>query len=130
MTDRLDGHAPWTSPYLYGLMLAIPLLFAAGIIEQSGQHVILPDEESYRSNFSETILESSEWRKPQSPGLPWRIPPRPALEWRTPPSSNSSNRTTHSGIELFPKYRPGSPTNFDYIHREEKPQIKIFEFGS
>ncbi|GJL53359.1 MAG: hypothetical protein NPIRA02_04910 [Nitrospirales bacterium] len=130
MTDRFDGHAQWSSPYLCVLMFVIPLLFAAGITEQSGQHVILPDEDSYRSNFSETILESLEWRKPPPTEFPWRTPPRPELGWRTPPSTQPSTTSPRSKIELFPKYRPGAPTDFDHIQREEKPLIKVFEFGS
>ncbi len=69
------------------LMAAMPLLLAAGILEQSGNQHTLPEEESYRSNFSEMILDSSSWRTPQQPGVPWRESPRPPVEWRSPAST-------------------------------------------
>ena len=117
-----------TSTTQFWLVLALPVIVAAGMDDRSAQHIMLPDEASYRSNLSSTILESSEWRSPPVPTLPWREAPRPKLEWRTTPDPHASTSTSRR-IELFPKYRPGRVTDFDYIKREEKPLIKIFEFG-
>ena len=122
--ERLSSTSFWL------MTLVIPICLAAGVLEQSANHAILPDEESYRSDLSETILESSDWRKPPPPTLPWREPPQPKLHWRTAPDSKSSTSQTRRHIELFPKYRPGRTTDFDHIKREEKPLIKVFEFGS
>ena len=115
---------------LWFMVLALPILVAAGAFETSTNHMALPEEEAYRSNFSDSILDSSTWRKPQPPELSWRETPRPALGWRTPPSTKPSATTSRRRIELFPKYQPGRTSDFDPITREEKPLIKVFEFGS
>ena len=112
------------------LMLAIPMLLAAGMLERSGNHTVLPEEQSYRSNFSDTVLDSAEWRKSPVPKLRWREPSQPSLGWRSPPTTQSSSSSSPRGIKLFPRYRPGRTTDFDPITREEKPLIKLFEFGS
>ena len=130
MTVHLFPNRHISPSSLWLMLSAIPLLMAAGIVEQSGTHHTLPEEESYRSNFSETILDSSNWRKPQRPEIPWRERPRPPLEWRTPASTTPPSTSSRHSIELFPKYQPGKTTDFDPITREEKPLIKVFEFGS
>ncbi len=130
MTCRHDADERVASTSHWLLMLTIPIVLAAGVLEQSGNHLVLPEEDSYRSNFTDTIFESSEWRKPPAPELPWREPPRPEIGWRTPPNSTSSPTTSRRRIELFPRYQPGRTTDFDPITREEKPLIKLFEFGS
>jgi hypothetical protein len=50
--------------------------------------------------------------------------------WRTPQPSQSQTSSSKRTIELFPRYEPGKQSDFDYIEREEKPLIKLFEFGS
>ncbi len=129
MIGSFTEHESSSSTYLWFVLLAMPILLAAGVLEQSGNHLALPDQESYRSNFSDAILDSSTWRKPHQPELQWRETPRPDLGWRTPRSTKPSNTTTSRHIELFPKYQPGKSTDFDHITREEKPLIKVFEFG-
>ncbi len=130
MTESFFSDEHNSTVNLWCLLLAIPILLAAGILERSGNLPVLPKEESYRSNFSDTILESSDWRKkPQAPTMQWRKSTRPALSWRTPQKPQSSPSTSRRRIELFPKYRPGMTSDFDYITREEKPLIKVFEFG-
>ncbi|MCA9471676.1 MAG: hypothetical protein MRJ96_12320 [Nitrospirales bacterium] len=113
----------------WGLLLAVPLLIAAGGLTQPEKSVILPDEGSYRSNFSDSILDSTEWRKPPVPELPWRASAKPELDWRTSPPPKSSSSRSIGGLKLFPRYRPGRTDDFDPITREEKPLIKLFEFG-
>lgn len=129
MTDVFSIAERFPAQYLWIMTLAIPFLLAAGAIEQSRNHITLPEEDSYRSDLSETILESADWRKPAPPALPWREAPQPKLEWRTPQGPQPSTSAPRDRIELFPKYRPGRTTDFDHITREEKPLIKVFEFG-
>ncbi len=109
------------------LFFTLPFLLAAGLSEPT-QQGSLPDAGAYRTPLSDSLIESTKWREPQNPEQTWRAAPPPSLHWRTPapPQKSSSSKRT---IELFPKYRPGNPTDFDYTTREEKPQIKVFEFG-
>ena len=104
------------------------MLLAAGVLEKSGTSLVLPEEGSYRSSLSETILETSEWRSPKETDVGWREPPPAMSNWRTPPSLESRLTTPRRKIDLFPRYKPGNPTDFDNIRREEKPLIKVFEF--
>ncbi|MGB0911325.1 MAG: hypothetical protein ACPGYT_13260 [Nitrospirales bacterium] len=129
MITSFHQDEPSTITYLWGILLVIPILLAAGVLEQSGNHLALPDKESYRSSFSDTILGSSTWRKPTQPQIPWRPTTRPSFGWRTPPNTQTSNTITRRPIELFPQYQPGRNFDFNHITREEKPLIKVFEFG-
>ena len=129
MTYTFSSDEHFSAQHVWIMTLAIPILLAAGAIEQSRNHITLPEEESYRSDFSETILESTDWRKPPPPTVPWRETPQPKLEWRTPQGPQPPTSPSRNRIELFPEYRPGRATDFDHITREEKPLIKIFEFG-
>jgi hypothetical protein len=112
------------------LLFILPALIAAGIVEKSGTHISLPDEDTYRSPLSENLLESNQWRIPQEEKQDWRVPPPPPVGWRTPQPSQSTTSSSKRTIELFPRYQSGNPSDFDFIEREEKPLIKIFEFGS
>jgi len=123
---RLSENA-WRQAMLLALL---PVLLAAGILEKSGTQISLPDEDAYRSPLSDHLLESNQWRIPQEEKQPWRLPPPPALGWRTPQPSPSDSSSRKRTIELFPRYKSGNPSDFDLIEREEKPLIKIFEFGS
>ncbi len=124
----IQGEA--TSPrHIYFILLVLPILLAAGTLDQSSKGIDLPSKESYRSNFSDTILDSSSWRRPPPSELPWRDTPRSELGWRTTPNTRSTVPAARRRIELFPTYRPGRTTDFDHITREEKPLIKVFEFG-
>ncbi len=129
MITSLDKDEAPTSIHLWFLALVLPILLAAGVLDRSGKDITLPSEESYRSSFSDTILDSSTWRKPKPPDIQWREPTRPSLGWRTPPRTESSTTTTRRRIELFPQYQPGRDSDFDHITREDKPLIKVFEFG-
>ena len=114
-----------------GMLLALlPAVVAAGAIEKSRPSFVLPDEQSYRTPLSDALINSSDWRTPEQPETTWRQPPSPALDWRTEPTSPSAPSQPRNSIDLFPRYQSGSPNDFDHINREEKPQIKVFEFGS
>ena len=118
--------ATWHWP----LVLTLPLLIAAGIIEKTTNGSSLPEEQSYRSDLSDIVTESSSWRKGIQEGPGWRdSSPTPATGWRTNPEQQSRPGAKRKKIELFPKYRSGDPAAFDFSTREEKGQIKVFEFG-
>jgi hypothetical protein len=113
-----------------GLLILLPAVLAAGMIEKSATGNSLPEPESYRTPFSDTIFESNRWRAPQKEERDWRLPPPPPVGWRTPETSQSETSSSKRTIELFPRYQPSKQSDFDYIEREEKPLIKMFEFGS
>ena len=129
MTSTLQ--ADWNIPdvfWKWALLIIVPAILAAGAMEQSAPSMALPDKESYRTPLSDALFESSDWRTPAQPKAAWRQPRSSSLGWRTeaPPQPSRSQRKIH----LFPRYQPGNPFDYDYINREEKPQIKVFEFGS
>ena len=114
----------------WSLVLTLPLLIAAGIIEKTTTSSSLPEEQSYRSDLSDIVTESSSWRKGIQDGPSWRdSSPTPATGWRTNPEQQATPGSKRKKIELFPKYRSGDPAAFDHSSREEKGQIKVFEFG-
>ncbi len=122
--DLLDTFWKWP------LLVLFPLLLAAGGMEPSAPSLALPDEKSYRTPLSDSLSESSTWRAPAEPEATWRQPSRtPSLDWRTSPPSPSESSRSRKTIDLFPRYQSGNPNDFDHINREEKPQIKVFEFG-
>jgi len=124
---RLSGNA-WRQT---GMLILFPALLAAGMMEKSATDSALPEAESYRTPFSDTILESNRWRAPQEEKRDWRLPPPPPpVGWRTPESSQSKTSSSTRSIELFPRYQAGKKSDYDPIEREEKPLIKMFEFGS
>jgi len=126
-----EERQPPTSLGLMGVLLLLPVILAAAALEKSGTHLSLPDEDSYRSPLSENLLESNRWRIPQEEKRDWRLPPpTPPLGWRTPQPSESEASSSQRTIELFPRYQPGKKSDYDQIEREEKPLIKMFEFGS
>jgi len=125
-----DGQ-PSSSLGLLGLFVLFPALLAAAALEKSGNHPSLPEESSYRSPLSENLLKSNRWRIPQENKRDWRLPPPPPpLGWRNPQTSEPETSASQRTIELFPRYKSGKPSDYDMIEREEKPLIKMFEFGS
>lgn len=112
------------------LLAIVPVILAAGAIEKSAPGLVLPDEQSYRTPLSDALIDSSDWRTPAQPETNWRQPRSPALGWRTEPSPQLEQSRSRKKIDLFPRYQSGNPSDFDHINREEKPQIKVFEFGS
>jgi hypothetical protein len=123
----------WDIPdtfWRWAILAIIPTILAAGAMEKSAPGLVLPDEQSYRTPLSDALIESSDWRTPEQPEADWRQPRSPALGWRTEPTPQPEQSRSQRKIELFPRYKPGNPTDFDHIDREEKPQIKVFEFGS
>jgi hypothetical protein len=126
-----EWHIP-SSFFNRGALLAIlPMILAANILEKSTNLHSLPEEEAYRSPLSETILKSNPWRASKKPeALDWRLPSQPQVGWRTPQSSQSDISSSNRTIEIFPRYQSGKPSDYDFIEREEKPLIKMFEFGS
>ncbi|HBP87415.1 MAG TPA: hypothetical protein PKK23_00215 [Nitrospirales bacterium] len=126
----VDGQ-PSFSIGLMGILILLPGLLAAAALEKSGTHLSLPDEDSYRSPLSENLLESNNWRIPQEKKRDWRLPPPPPpLGWRTPQPAESESSSSQRTIELFPRFKSGKPSDYDMIEHEEKPLIKMFEFGS
>jgi len=133
MTTTFPMTGFWFSENVWrqtALLVLLPALLAAGILEKSSPHISLPDEDAYRSPLSDNLLESNQWRIPQEEKRDWRLPPPPPVGWRTPQPSQSETSSSKRTIELFPRYQSGNPSDFDFIEREEKPLIKIFEFGS
>ncbi|MEC4679796.1 MAG: hypothetical protein VST67_03750 [Nitrospirota bacterium] len=129
MTTTLQPE--WDIPdafWKWALLAMVPAILAAGAMEPSAPSIVLPDAQSYKTPLSDTLFESSEWRRPAQPEAAWRQPRSPSLGWRTetPPQPSQPQRKIH----LFPRYQPGNPFDYDHIDREEKPQIKVFEFGS
>ena len=112
------------------LLAMVPAILAAGAIEKSAPGLVLPDERSYRTPLSDALIESSDWRTPAQSEADWRQPRSPALGWRTEPIPQPEPSRSRKKIDLFPRYQSGNPGDFDHINREEKPQIKVFEFGS
>ncbi len=126
-----DGQASSSLGLMGMLLLFLPALLAAAALEKSGTHLSLPDEGSYRSPLSENLLESNNWRIPQEKKQDWRLPPpAPSLGWRTPQATESETSPSQRTIELFPRYKSGKPSDYDMIEHEEKPLIKMFEFGT
>ena len=122
----------WTIPdsiWRWALLAIVPAILAAGGIKKIAPALVLPDEKSYRTPLSDALFEASQWRRPVQPEAAWRELPAPALGWRTESPHQSKPSRSKKTIHLFPRYQPGNSMDFDYIHREEKPQIKIFEFG-
>jgi hypothetical protein len=123
----------WDIPdtfWTWALLAIVPAILAAGAIEKSSPSLVLPDEQSYRTPLSDALIESSDWRTPEQPEAGWRQPRSPALDWRTEPTPQPEPSRSRKKIDLFPRYQSGNPNDFDHINREEKPQIKVFEFGS
>ncbi len=128
MTFQLESTMP-DAIWRWALLAMVPALLAAGAIEKLAPDLVLPDEQSYRTPLSDTLFESSEWRTPEEPETAWRQRPSPSVGWRTESPSQAPPSRSKKTINLFPRYQPGNPNDFDHINREEKPQIKVFEFG-
>ncbi len=131
MTTALQPE--WELPdtfWRWTFLALVPIILAAGAMEQSAPSLVLPDKQSYRTPLSDALFESSKWRTPAEPETNWRQPRSPSLGWRTEPTPQSEQSRSNRAINLFPRYQSGNPNDFDYINREEKPQIKVFEFGS
>ena len=112
------------------LVMMIPLLLAAGLLEERAGDHGLPDDGSYRSPLSSTLLGGSHWRIPQDDPAQsrWRESPPPPVGWRSLKQQAEAPSSKRS-LELFPPYTPGKTSDYDFISREEKPLIKVFEFG-
>jgi len=122
--DIPDAFWKWT------FLAIVPAILAAGAIEKSAPGLVLPDEQSYRTPLSDALIESSDWRTPAQPDADWRQPRSPALGWRTEPTPQPEPARSRKKRDLVPRYQSGNPNDSDHINREEKPQIKVFEFGS
>lgn len=122
----------WRQPtaWHWTLVLTVPIVMAAGTFDKSTMSSSLPEEESYRSSLSDTVVESSSWRSENLDYERWRDPPPPRPNrWRSAPSHSYDTRSTERKTEVFPEYEPGNPAFFNYSTREEEGQVKIFEFG-
>ncbi len=130
MTPCVRGVADGHPVLRWGpLWLLLPLLMAAGFPDYI-QERTFPEPDAYRTPLSDSLFESNQWRTPPEKGNNWRLTPPPPAQWRTPGPTQSEARSPKRVIELFPKYQPGRPTDFDYESGEEKPQIRVFEFGT
>lgn len=132
MTTTIQAECGTSSSMQRWMMLALlPALLAAGALEKSSSTVDLPDEDAYRAPLSEALFESLRWREPQEPDQTWRTPPPPpSVDWRANPKPRAKSSTSKRHIELFPRYQSGKPSDFDMEALEEKPLIKLFEFGT
>ncbi len=122
----------WNMPdviWRWALLAMVPAILAAGAIEKFEPALVLPDEQSYRTPLSDAVFESSKWRTPEQPETEWRQSTSPSIGWRTESPPPVEPFRSKRKINLFPRYQPGNPNDFDHINREEKPQIKVFEFG-
>ena len=122
----------WVPPALWywPLILAIPIVLAAGRGQKSTITPSLPDESSYRSSQSDMAIESSSWRSEGADYESWREPPPPASgSWRSKSSRPSNSAAGQRQAEYFPKYEPGNPAFYNHQTREQEDQIKVFEFG-
>lgn len=116
--------------HLAAILVLVPVLLAAGMLKLSATDPVLPEAESFRTPLPDTIFESNRWRAPQQAKRDWRLPPPPPAGWRTPQATQSESSSSRRTIEIFPRYRSGNPSDFDMTDGEEKPLIKLFEFGS
>ena len=136
MTATLSFHRQELNPaeafWIITLVALLPALIAADILEKSPSYGSLPESDAYRSPLADKLLESNKWRTPkQDEPRDWRLPPPPPpLGWRSEPSPSLESSKSKKNLELFPRYQPGNQFSYDHIEREDKPQIKIFEFGS
>lgn len=126
---QADYHIPY-SIQLWALIAILPALLAAGALEKSSTTIEIPEEDTYRTPLSDALFESLRWRDPQEEENNWRIPPPPPRDWRTKPAPRSESSSSNRNLELFPRYQPGRTSDFDLQEHEEKPLIKLFEFGT
>ena len=122
--------SPSPSFRLWSLLAVLPLLMAAGTLEKAVPSIGLPDNDAYRVPLSDTLLESSGWWTKQKYESGWREQSKPSIDWRSQPKETQSKPSSNKGIELFPRYTPGKPSDYDFMTREEKPLINVLEFGS
>ena len=125
-TDLCPPHSFW----LWPLLAVLPLIIAAGVLENPRGGLGLPEESAYRSPLSDALMESSRWRVPQHDHKAWREQPPPPVGWRTSPQPLPKTPSSKRPLDLFPRYAPGKTSDYDSISGEEKPLIKVFEFGS
>lgn len=118
---------PKTMVGVWALLFVIPLLLAAELTHRSAPSH-LPDQDAYRSNFSDRVLKSSTWRQPSPKNNSWRAPASPQIEWRTESSQEPSRSMQLHDVELYPQYKVGGSSTFDLSTREDQSGIKIFEF--
>ena len=122
----------WVPPTLWywPLILAIPIVLAAGRGQKSSITPSFPDESSYRSSQSDMAIESSSWRSEGADYESWREPPPPASSsWRSKSSRPSTRGSNKRQTEYFPEYKPGDPAFYNPHTGEQEDQIKVFEFG-
>ena len=117
------------STRLWLLLTLLPWLLAAEILQHSERGLDLSENHAYRSPLAEALMGSSKWRSPQQDQARWRESPPPIGGWRTAPILPSERPTPPRSLELFPKYVPGQTSDFDFINREDRSLIKVFEFG-
>lgn len=115
---------------LWALLTVLPLIIAAGILENSEGRQGPLGEGAYRSLPSDAPLGSSPWRAPQQDQNRWREPPPPPVGWRAAPRPQSETASSKQSREFFPRYTPGKTSDYDVISREERPLIKVFDFES
>jgi len=115
---------------LWPLLTVLPLIIAAGTLEDLDGRQGPLGEGAYRSLPSDPPLASSLWRAPQQDQNRWREPPPPPVGWRAAPQPRPETASSKRPRELFPRYTPGKTSDYDFISREEKPLINVFDFDS
>ena len=113
MTAAVPFHGngqPAPPVWLVGVFLLLPALLAAGTLENPLNHSSIPDENSYRSPLSETLLESNSWRIPQEEKQDWRLPPPLRLPWVGAPLKhpNPKHPTKNVRLNCFPDTNPAN----------------------
>ena len=116
--------------WLWPFLAVLPLIIAAGALESTEGRQGPMGQGAYRSPLSESPLDSALWRSSQPDQNRWREPPPPPVGWRAAPPPRPGTDSSKRPLELFPKYTPGKTSDYDFIAREEKPLIKVFDFGS
>jgi len=115
---------------LWPLLTVLPLIIAAGTLEDLDGRQGPLGEGAYGSLPSDPPLASSLWRAPQQDQNRWRESPPSLAGWRTAPRPQPETASSKRPRELFPRYTPGKTSDYDFVSREEKPLIKVFDFGS
>jgi len=131
MTTVAQGDFRTTpSFWLWPLLSVLPLIIAAGALENSEGRQGPIGEGAYGPPFPNAPLESALWRAAQPDQNRWREPAPPPIGWRAASQPRPETDASKRPREWFPRYTPGKTSDYDFIAREEKPLIKVFDFDS
>lgn len=80
--------------WLWPLLSVLPLIIAAGALENPEGRQGPIGEGAYRPLFPDAPLGSSPWRAPQQDQNRWREPPPPPVGWRAAPRPQSETASS------------------------------------